>query len=40
MVTEDFFVKNKDRNFVAVKELNGKTILPKDSIITSLFKKV
>ena len=39
MVTEDFFVKNKDRNFVAVKELNGKTILPKDSIVTALFAK-
>ena len=40
MVTEEFYVKNKDKNFIAVKELNGKTILPKDSIITSFFEKV
>ena len=39
MVTEEFFVKNKDKNFVAVKELNGKTLMPKDSIIPSLFAK-
>jgi hypothetical protein len=29
----------KEGNFVAVKELNGKTILPKDSIVTALFSK-
>jgi hypothetical protein len=39
LVTEEFFVKSKDKNFVADKNLNGKTLLPKDTIITSLFDK-
>lgn len=37
VVTEEFFVKNKNKNFVAVKELSGKTFLPKDSIVLALF---
>lgn len=38
-VREEFFVKNEDRSFVEVKDLNGKTRLPKDSNLALHFKK-
>jgi len=37
VINEEFFVKNKDKNFVQITELNGKTLLQKDSNIGELF---
>jgi hypothetical protein len=39
LVTEEFFIKNKENNFVAIEKLKGKTLLPKNSIVTSFFPK-
>lgn len=40
LVTEEFFVKNKDKNFVELKDFRGKTNLPKDSNLSTIFYKV
>ncbi|MBU3638193.1 hypothetical protein [Polynucleobacter sp. AP-RePozz3-80-G7] len=38
-ISEEFFVKGKDKNFVAVAGLTGKTNIPKDSDFQPLFQK-
>jgi hypothetical protein len=38
-ISEEFFVKDKDKNFVAVTKLTGKTNIPKDLDLQPLFPK-